>query len=87
MAAVVNYHRPVFSWCGLPGSILIYVPYMASTALLRGPWRIDPALGRLRDVGRFVVTFIVAAIFNALIGTLTLLGDGLIERLISWIPC
>ncbi len=90
VAAVVNYHRPVFSWCGLPGSILIYVPYMASTALLRGPWRIDPALGRLRDVGRFVVTFIVAAIFNALIGTLTLLGDGLIKRhdfldsMLSW---
>ncbi len=80
VAAVLNYHRPVFSWCGIPGSILIYVPYMASTALLRGPWRIDPALGRLRDVGRFVVTFIVAAIFNALIGTLTLLGDGLIKR-------
>src|SRR4029077_20727213 len=23
VAAVVNYHRPIFSWCGLPGSIAI----------------------------------------------------------------
>ena len=80
VAAVVNYHRPVFSWSGIPGSIGIYLPYIAGTALLRGPWRIDPALGRLRDVGRFVFTFVVAAIFNALIGTLALVGDGLIQR-------
>jgi signal transduction histidine kinase/CheY-like chemotaxis protein/integral membrane sensor domain MASE1 len=76
----VNYHRPVFSWSGIPGSIGIYLPYIAGTALLRGLWRIDPALGRLRDVGRFVFTFVVAAIFNALIGTLALVGDGLIQR-------
>src|ERR1700678_1414986 len=80
VAAVVNYHRPVFSWSGIPGSIAIYLPYIAGAALLRGPWRINPALGRLRDVGRFVFTFVVAAIFNALIGTLALVGDGLIQR-------
>ncbi len=80
ITAVVNYHRPIFSWCGIPGVIAIYVPYMVGTAILRGPWRIDPALGRLRDVGRFVLTFLVGAIFNAILGTLTLLGDGLIKR-------
>jgi signal transduction histidine kinase/DNA-binding response OmpR family regulator/integral membrane sensor domain MASE1 len=80
ITAVVNYHRPIFSWCGIPGVIAIYLPYVAGTAILRGRWRIDPALGKLRDVGRFVLTFLVGAIFNALFGTLTLLGDGLIER-------
>ncbi len=80
VAAIVNYHRPVFSWCGIPGSIAIYTPYITSMAILRGPWRIDPELRRSRDIGRFVVTFVVAAVFNALIGSLTLLGDGLIKR-------
>jgi len=79
VTAILNYHRPIFSWCGIPGAIAIYIPYMAATAILRGPWRIDPRLSRVRDVGRFVSTFLVAAVFNALIGTLTLLGDRLIE--------
>src|SRR5580658_8006909 len=49
MAAMVNYHRPLFSWCGLPGSTMLYVPYMAAAALLRGRWRwrLDLKLGTL----------------------------------------
>ena len=54
VAAVVNYHRPVISWAGLPGSTTIYFAYIAGAALLRGRWRIDPKLGNLRDVGRFL---------------------------------
>jgi len=76
-AAIVNYHRPILSWCGLPGAILLYVAYMSGANLLRGLWRIDPQLGSLRDAARFVAVFLTAAILSAVIGTLTFLGDGL----------
>ena len=77
IAAMVNYHRPLLSWCGLPGATLLYVGYMGGATLLRGRWRIDPQLGTLRDVGRFVGVFLTTEIFSATTGTLTLLGDGL----------
>jgi signal transduction histidine kinase/DNA-binding response OmpR family regulator/integral membrane sensor domain MASE1 len=82
IAAVVNYHRPIFSWCGLPGSTMLYVPYMAGAALLRGRgrWRLDLKLGALRDVGRFVLVCFTAAAVSAIGGMLTLLGDGLVKR-------
>src|SRR5580692_11850428 len=80
MAAMVNYHRPLFSWCGLPGSTMLYVPYMAGAALLRGRWRLDLKLGTLRDVGRFVLVCFIAAVVTAIGGMLTLLGDGLVKR-------
>ncbi|MGC2194916.1 MAG: response regulator [Terriglobales bacterium] len=80
VAAAVNYHRPMLSWCGIPGATLTYLGYIAGVALLRGRWRIDTKLGGLRDVGRFVVTLLTVEIFNATIGMLTLLGDGLIPR-------
>jgi len=80
MASVVNYHRPIFSWCGLPGSTMLYVPYMAGAALLRGRWRLDLKLGTLRDVGRFVLVCLTAGVVTAIGGMLTLLGDGLVKR-------
>jgi signal transduction histidine kinase/DNA-binding response OmpR family regulator/integral membrane sensor domain MASE1 len=80
LAAVVNYHRPIFSWCGLPGATMLYVPYMAGAALLRGRWRLDLKLGNLRDVGRFVLVCFTAAVVTAIGGMLTLLGDGLVKR-------
>ena len=80
VAAVVNYHRPVFSWAGLPGSTTIYFAYVAGAALLRGPWRIDPKLDTVRDVGKFLLIFLSAAVLSAPFGMLTLLGDGLVHR-------
>ena len=35
LAAVVNYHLPLFSWCGIPGAIGSYLPYVAGVAFLR----------------------------------------------------
>ncbi len=80
VAGLVNYHRPIFSWCGLPGSIGIYLGYVGAAAILRRRWRIDPKLGTLRDVGRYIVISLGAAILSALFGVLTLWGDGLISR-------
>jgi integral membrane sensor domain MASE1 len=79
-AAVLNYHRPLFSWCGIPGATISYAGYIVGAALLRSRWRIDPKLGCLRDVIRFVVTFLIAEIFGATIGMLTLQGDGLVQH-------
>ena len=80
VAALVNYHRPIFSWCGLPGSIAIYLGYVGAAAILRRRWRIDPKLGTLRDVGRYIVISFGAAILSALFGVLGLLGDGRVSR-------
>jgi len=80
VAALVNYHRPLISWAGIPGSTIIYSAYIAGVAILTGPWRIDLKLGNLRDVGRFVLIFLGAAILSAPIGMLTLLGDGVVHR-------
>ena len=80
VAALVNYHRPIFSWGGIPGSIAIYLGYVGGATILRGRWRIDLRLGTLNDVGRYIVISLGAAIFSAVSGILTLLGDGRIHR-------
>jgi diguanylate cyclase (GGDEF)-like protein/PAS domain S-box-containing protein len=80
LAAVFNYHRSIFSWCGLPGSIAIYLGYVGAAAVLRRYWRIDRKLGTLRDVGRYIVISLGAAILSTLFGVGTLLGDGRISR-------
>ncbi len=79
LAALVNYHRPILSWCGVPG-LTVYIPYIAGVIILRGRCRIDPKLGKVQDVARFALTLLAAAIPSAGIGTLTLLGDNLISR-------
>jgi diguanylate cyclase (GGDEF)-like protein/PAS domain S-box-containing protein len=80
VAALVNYHRPLFSWCGIPGVFALYIGYLGAAILLRNRWRIDLRLASLRDTGRFLLVFLVAEVFTAVAGMLTLLGDGLIHR-------
>ena len=80
LGAIVNYHRPIFSWAGLPGVIGLWIPYTVAAVLLRKRWRIRPGLGSLQDVGRLVLTLFVAEIGSAFVGTMTLLADGLIRR-------
>jgi diguanylate cyclase (GGDEF)-like protein/PAS domain S-box-containing protein len=53
---------------------------VGAAAILRRRWRIDPKLGTLRDVGRYIVISLGAAILSALFGVLTLWGDGRISR-------
>ena len=69
LAAMVNYHRPILSWCGVPG-LTVYIPYIAGVIILRGRCRIDPKLGKVQDVARFALTLLAAAIPSAGIGTL-----------------
>ena len=80
IAAVVNYHRGLLNWCGVPGVVGLYTPYFVVAVLLRGRFRFDPALRGLRDVWRYVVILLLAEVPSALIGMATLLGDGYIDR-------
>lgn len=80
IAAVVNYHQPIFSWCGIPGSVAIYLGYVGAAAILRGRWSIDPKLGTARDVGRYILISLCGAIISALFGVLSLLGAHRIGR-------
>ncbi len=80
VAAVLNYHRALISWGGIPGATAIYAGYLAGAALLRSRWPIDPGLRRFRDVGRFTLAMLIGAIPSGLAGVLALWGDGLIHR-------
>ncbi len=80
VAAVVNYHRGLLSWCGIPGILGLYSPYLAAVALLRGRLSIDRALRGPRDVWRYVVILLAAEVPTSVIGMGTLLGDGYIPR-------
>lgn len=79
VAAVLNYHRQLFGWCGVVGVAALYAWYFGAAALLRGRWRIDLKLSRLPDVGRYILILLTAEFFSAITGMLTLLGDGLIR--------
>jgi signal transduction histidine kinase/CheY-like chemotaxis protein len=79
VAAVVNYHRPLFSWSGLPGAVTAYFGYIAGAILLRGRWRIDPQLKTMRDVARYLIVMFSGALWSGLVGTTALTADGLAD--------
>jgi diguanylate cyclase (GGDEF)-like protein/PAS domain S-box-containing protein len=80
VAAIVNYHRPILSWCGIPGAIAIYLGYAGGATILRERWRIDLRLGTLNDIGRYIVISLGASILSTVTGIVSLLGDGRIRR-------
>ena len=80
IAAVVNYHRPLLSWSGLPGAVIAYFGYIAGASVLKGPWRIDPQLKTVRDVARYLTVMFSGALWSGLVGTTALTADGLADR-------
>ncbi len=78
--AIFCYHRPLISWCGVPGVFAIYGFYSAGFYWVRRWWGLDARLTTVKDVGHMAVAFSVSAIPTAFVGTLSLLGDGLISR-------
>jgi len=88
--ALINYHRHLFGWCGIPGVIAINLPFIVAAGLLRRRWRIDLQLGSLKDVARFLVVLLTADLGDAGLGTLTLLGDhyllpsGALKAAVDW---
>jgi diguanylate cyclase (GGDEF)-like protein/PAS domain S-box-containing protein len=83
IAAAMNYHRPLLSWCGIPGAIAIYLGYVGGATILRERWPIDLRFGTLKDVGRYIVISLGGAICSAMAGILTLLGDGKLPRSVA----
>jgi integral membrane sensor domain MASE1 len=80
IGALLNYHRSLFSWCGIPGVIAVYMFYAAGLYVVRRWWPVDVKLSTAGDVGRMTLIFLISAVPTAVVGTLTLLGDGVIER-------
>jgi PAS domain S-box-containing protein len=79
-ATVFDYHLPIFSWAGLPGTIATTLFYVFGAGWLRDKWRLDPKLRSLRDVGGLVLFLLFFEIPAALVGVLALFGDGLVSR-------
>ncbi len=79
LASLLNYHRPLFSWCGIPGACAIYAGYIIGALIVRRKWPIDLRLNTLRDIGRFVCVSLCGAIVSTVFGAVTLLLDGLIH--------
>ncbi len=80
IAALVNYHRPLFSWCGIPGAIGIYAGYVVAAIILRRCWRADLTRGTLSDVARHIVASLGGSLVSTAGGVLSVLWDGRISR-------
>jgi diguanylate cyclase (GGDEF)-like protein/PAS domain S-box-containing protein len=75
LASVAMYHQPLFSWSGLVAPIAISGSYATAAYVLRGPMKIDPALGQRRDVVRYIFVTMVAALPATLVGVFCLAKD------------
>jgi len=80
IAGSVNYHRPMFSWCGIPGCVGVYLGYIAGAKLLKQCWPCDLRRGTLRDVMRYLLVCLGGSIVSALADILTLWADGMIRN-------
>ncbi len=80
VAGAVNYHRPLLSWSGAPGSCAVYLGYIAGAYILRKKWPLDQRLNSLRDIGRFVLVSFCGAVVSTAFGVLTMLMDGIVHR-------
>lgn len=80
VAAYVNYHRPLLSWCGIPGAIGVYVGYMIAASILKQTWPADLNRGTLSDVARYLLASLGGSIVSTVAGMWTLLADGRIRH-------
>lgn len=79
VAAGVNYHRPMFSWSGIPGAIGVYLGYVGTAFVIRKWWAVDLRRGTIADVARYLTACLGGSIISTLAGIFALLGDGLIQ--------
>lgn len=77
IAAKLNYHRPIFSWNGIPGAIGVYLGYAGTGVVLR-KLGVDLRRGRVADLMRYLVGCLGGSIVSLIVGILTILADHLI---------
>lgn len=75
LASVAMYHQRLFSWSPLVAPVAICGSYAAAAYVLRGPLKIDPALGQRLDVVRYLLVAMAAAIPSTFVGVLCLAKD------------
>ena len=78
------YHQPLFSWSGLASPICSTSFYALAAILLRGRLQINPDLRRRRDVVRYTVVTLIAAIGSTICGVTSLILDHAITRSDYW---
>jgi diguanylate cyclase (GGDEF)-like protein/PAS domain S-box-containing protein len=79
-SGILFFHQAFYSWGTLAGVPLEIAAYAVAAYSLRGPLNIDSRLGQRRDVMRYVLVALVAAIPAAMIGVACLCAD----RTIPW---
>jgi diguanylate cyclase (GGDEF)-like protein/PAS domain S-box-containing protein len=75
LASALIYHQPVISWSGTVGAFGTSGLYAAAAYILRVPVRIDLALTRQRDVLRYLLVTLLAAVTAAMVNTACLVAD------------
>jgi diguanylate cyclase (GGDEF)-like protein/PAS domain S-box-containing protein len=80
VSGILFFHQAFYSWGTLVGVPLEIAAYALAAYLLRGPLKIDSCLGQRRDVMRYVLVALVAAIPATVIGVACLCAD----RSIPW---
>ena len=76
VAAFLNYHRPLFSWCGIFGATAIYAGYVIAAVSLRRRWRADLVRGTVSDLVGYIVAILGGSVVSTVFGVLTLFLDG-----------
>jgi len=80
LAGALVYHQPLRTLGETVGAAAVALCYGVAAYVLRGPLHIDPELRRRRDVVRYVLVTMTAAIVATGVGVLCLVGD----RSILW---
>jgi PAS domain S-box-containing protein len=75
-ASRLLHHQSLLSWSALAGAPMVTAIYTAAAALLRGRWRIHVHLTRRRDVLRYEVVVLLAALLATAVGVSCLALDG-----------
>jgi diguanylate cyclase (GGDEF)-like protein/PAS domain S-box-containing protein len=79
LSGLLTYHQPILSYGTTLAAIGGSACYAIAAYLLRGPIHIDLALLRRRDVVRYVLVTMSAAVVATPIGVLSLVADGSIH--------
>jgi signal transduction histidine kinase/CheY-like chemotaxis protein len=84
LAGFLIYHQPFMSWGGMVGAVAFGICYASAAYVLRDRLRIDPALGKQRDVACYLLVTSVAAVIATFAGVTCLVADRSISPKEYW---